>query len=169
MEWQRAFDYLKKVGDTPDDAIDLFETGLALGILDVGEPGEKFVVNRCRDAMQSMIDDLKNHPQSHAPNLHDRLIALRHVFIQQHDFVGDDEDYDNLENANLIRVMERRRGLPVALGILCLHLANQMGWAMHGLNFPWHFLVRFDWMGQRAVLDPFARLAERSPGELRLC
>ena len=169
MEWQQAFDRVKAIGETADEnAVDLFEAGLALGLLDVCEPGEKLSVARCREAMATMIADLRSHPQATSQNINDLLAALRHVFVQQYDFMGDDQDYDNLENANLIRVMERRRGLPVALGIICLHLADQMGWDMHGLNFPGHFLIRFDWMGQRAILDPFARLAERSPGDLRL-
>ena len=40
---------------------------------------------------------------------------------------GDEETYDDLDNANLMRVIERRKGLPVALGILYLYAARSQG------------------------------------------
>src|SRR3546814_1821098 len=58
-------------------------------------------------------------------------------------------------NANLMRVIGRRRGLPVALGILYLHGARAQGWAICGLNFPGHFLLRLDLGAERSIIDPF--------------
>ncbi len=71
-------------------------------------------------------------------------------------FRGDDETYDDFANANLIRVIERRRGLPVALGILWLHAAHAAGWDAAGVNLPGHFVValRAPSLGP-LVLDPF--------------
>jgi regulator of sirC expression with transglutaminase-like and TPR domain len=59
-------------------------------------------------------------------------------------YLGDTEHYDDLDNANLIRVIERRRGLPVALGILWLHAARAAGWPARGINFPGHFLFALE-------------------------
>jgi regulator of sirC expression with transglutaminase-like and TPR domain len=70
---------------------------------------------------------------------------------------GDRLTYDDLQNANLMRVIDRRKGLPVALGILMIHAARAQGWAMVGLSFPAHFLVRLDSGAERLILDPFAR------------
>src|SRR3546814_19645894 len=58
-------------------------------------------------------------------------------------------------NANLRRVSDRRRGLPVALGILYLHGARAQGWAICGLNFPGHFLLRLDLGAERSIIAPF--------------
>lgn len=168
MQWEQARDILAAAGNGPDVAINMFETALALALFDVCEPGEGLSMARCRDTMAAMVDDLRHHPQARSPHLHDRLVALRHVFVHQYEFRGDNTDYDNPENANMARVMERRRGLPVALGILCLHLADQMGWDMHGLNFPNHFLLRLATEQHRAIIDPFNSLTERAPGELRM-
>ena len=52
----------------------------------------------------------------------------------------DEDDYSNPKNADIIQVVDRRRGLPVALGIIYLHLAREMEWDAYGLNFPGHFL-----------------------------
>ncbi len=65
------------------------------------------------------------------------------------------ETYDDLANANLIRVIERRRGLPVALGVLWLHTAHAAGWAAHGVDFPAHFLVAMPGAGGQSMLDVF--------------
>ena len=88
-------------------------------------------------------------------SLDGRVEALRGVLGDRHGYRGDHEDYDDPLNANLMTVMERRRGLPVALGILTLHLARMQGWAISGLAFPGHFLLRLDLGAERAVLDPF--------------
>ena len=68
---------------------------------------------------------------------------------------GDSETYDDLQNADLARVIERRKGLPVALSILYLHVARAQGWEAEGLAFPGHFLIRVEIDGARHVLDPF--------------
>jgi len=82
--------------------------------------------------------------------------ALRIVLTERAGFTGDTETYDDLENADLARVIDRRRGLPVALGILWMAIARAQGWRMVGLAFPGHFLVRLEVAGERVILDPFA-------------
>src|SRR5205085_5780046 len=56
---------------------------------------------------------------------------------------------------NLMRVVDRRKGLPVALGILYLHAARAQGWDAVGLGFPGHFLIRLTERAERLILDPF--------------
>ena len=74
----------------------------------------------------------------------------------RHGLNGDRQTYDDLANANLISVIERRRGLPVSLAIIYIHAARALGWTMEGLNFPGRFLMRLGAPDGRAVLDPFA-------------
>ena len=68
---------------------------------------------------------------------------------------GDAETYDDLQNANLISVIRRRKGLPVALGIIWLHTARAAGWGAHGVDFPAHFLVALEGKSVQAVIDVF--------------
>src|SRR3546814_4700292 len=77
------------------------------------------------------------------------------VLVERYGYRGDGETYDDMVNANLMRVIDRRRGLPVALGILYLHGARAQGWAICGLNFPGHFLLRLDLGAERSIIDPF--------------
>ena len=50
--------------------------------------------------------------------------------------------YDDPQNADLMAVIDRRRGLPVALGILYIHAARAAGLEASGLNTPDHFLLQ---------------------------
>jgi regulator of sirC expression with transglutaminase-like and TPR domain len=68
---------------------------------------------------------------------------------------GDRVNYDDPKNADLIEVIERRRGLPVALGILYMHTARAAGCVATGLSAPGHFLVRLTVAGRDVILDPF--------------
>ena len=70
-----------------------------------------------------------------------RIGALAGLIHARHGYRGDSETYDDLDNANLIRVIGRRRGLPVALGIIWLHCIRAAGWEGFGVDFPYHFLV----------------------------
>ncbi len=95
-----------------------------------------------------------------------RAGALAGLLTGRHRYHGDTETYDDPANANLIHVVDRRRGLPVALGILWLHCARAIGWGAHGIDFPGHFLIALeaDQTGrqhrpptaQQVVLDVFA-------------
>lgn len=68
---------------------------------------------------------------------------------------GDRTSYDDLRNADLAHVIDRRRGLPVALGILYIHAARATGATAHGINFPGHFLIGIGTPRGSAMLDPF--------------
>ncbi|MSO96934.1 MAG: tetratricopeptide repeat protein [Rhodospirillaceae bacterium] len=94
--------------------------------------------------------------------------ALNSAMVEQFRYAGDDETYDDLDNANLMRVIDRRRGLPVALGILYLAAARAQSWAAAGLNFPGHFLIRIESRdGRRIIVDPFHKGRVMGAPELR--
>ena len=80
--------------------------------------------------------------------------ALAQVFAREFGFSGDAASYDAPLNADLIRVLDRRRGLPVSLSILYVAAARNMGWTAYALNTPGHVLVR---IGEEhpVLIDPF--------------
>ena len=90
---------------------------------------------------------------------------LREVLAGEFGFEGDRASYDHPANADMIRVIDRRRGLPIALVILYVAMARRLGWAACALNTPGHALVG---VGAEAevVLDPFSggALVDRAPG-----
>jgi regulator of sirC expression with transglutaminase-like and TPR domain len=102
-----------------------------------------------------------------ARTIGERVAACNDIIFGKYGYRGDTVTYDDLQNANLMRVIDRRRGLPVTLGILYIHGGRAQGWRMSGLAFPGHFLVRIEHGGERAIIDPFNLGAQRSPADLR--
>jgi regulator of sirC expression with transglutaminase-like and TPR domain len=96
---------------------------------------------------------------------------LAEVIARAYAYRGDSETYDDLQNADLVRVIERRKGLPVALSILYLDVARRQGWEAEGLGFPGHFLIRveipMDKGVARHVIDPFNDGVVRDAADLR--
>ncbi|HEC90742.1 MAG TPA: tetratricopeptide repeat protein [Alphaproteobacteria bacterium] len=85
-----------------------------------------------------------------------RRDAIRQVVAKRYGYAGSEDAYEEKDSANLMRVIDRRRGLPVVLGLIYLHVAGQLGWTARGLDFPARFLVRLEFKGERLILDPFA-------------
>ncbi len=158
-----AREILRRVGQQPDDEIDLAEAALALGSLEL----PNVALEDYRRHIATIVDDLAQRNNPAADSLETRIALLHEVIVERHGYSGDHDTYDDLQNANLLRVIDRRRGLPVALGILFMHAARSQGWPIMGLNFPGHFLVRMDADGARAILDPFNEGQVRTAVDLR--
>jgi regulator of sirC expression with transglutaminase-like and TPR domain len=149
---------LKALGAAEDRAIDLAEGALALAAVARPSVG----LGPYRAHLSELAGDVPA-----AEGLAARIAALNAAIFTRHGYEGDAANYEDLDNANLIRVIDRRRGLPVALGILYLHTARAQGWRAEGLNFPGHFLLRLEDGGERAIVDPFHGGMTRSTSELR--
>ena len=81
----------------------------------------------------------------------------------RHDLCGDIQTYDAPLNADMIRVLDRRKGLPVSLSILYVAMARRLGWDADALNTPGHVLVRIGAPEDSVVIDPFHRGATVTP------
>ncbi len=84
-----------------------------------------------------------------------RLAAMKHIVCDQEGYHGEYEDYDNLDNTDFIEVIERRKGLPVALALFYIHIGKALKWDVKALNFPGHVYVRLDYKSERLIFDPF--------------
>ncbi|NKB44306.1 MAG: tetratricopeptide repeat protein [Alphaproteobacteria bacterium] len=124
--------------DTPTTDLDSYRTHL------------KSLYDAVEEAVGNSTDDDTN------PTPNEMAEALSKVIADTFRYRGDEETYDDLDNANLMRVIDRRKGLPVALGILYIAAARSQGWNVAGLNFPGHFLIRLESLdGSRVIIDPF--------------
>ncbi|MFP5363882.1 MAG: transglutaminase family protein [Thermoleophilia bacterium] len=88
----------------------------------------------------------------------DELDALGEVLGGRHGFGGAGEDYDHPDNSMLDLVLERGRGLPIALSIVYVETARRAGIALDGVGLAGHYVVgRLAPAGAAPVLlDPFA-------------
>ena len=137
---------LTGLAEAADDAIDIGHAGLWLAALDRPQVGLA--------RYESHLAELAAALGGTANTLNAKTEALQHL-LQGHGYSGDKQTYDDAQNANLIRVIDRRKGLPVSLAILLIHAAESAGWQAVGLSFPYHFLIRIGHDNERAVLDPF--------------
>lgn len=68
---------------------------------------------------------------------------------------GDARSYDDPRNSFLDQVLDRGRGLPIALATLTLAVAGRAGVPMDGIGLPGHFVVADRSGPAPAYLDPF--------------
>ena len=100
---------------------------------------------------------------AHTPE--EQALALARVFHGEFGFTGDAEGYDAPLNADLIRVLDRRQGLPVSLSLLYVAAARRLGWHAFALNTPGHVMVRLG-SNPFVVIDPFNDGRSVSPERL---
>jgi regulator of sirC expression with transglutaminase-like and TPR domain len=154
---------LREIGAaTDDEPLPLAEAALALAARD-GPAVDRGVYPR---HLASLTHDI-GRAAGCARTVGERVAACNDIIFGKYGYQGDTATYDDLQNADLMRVIDRRRGLPVALGILYIHGGRAQGWHMSGLAFPGHFLVRLEHAGERAIIDPFNLGTQRSPADLR--
>ena len=157
-----ALDYLRSLAPLGEAVWPIGEAALALAALDRPQVG----LARYREHLQALVSDVGAAAVG-AEATSDRADALSSVITGAYGYRGDSLTYDDLQNANLMRVIDRRKGLPVALGILYLHAGRAQGWEIAGLSFPGHFLLRLEGHGGSSILDPFHEGAVKSTSELR--
>lgn len=148
---------LDHVSSQADEAIDVADVALVLASFDHPSTDLKIY----RDHLREIADAVHNAIQASGfdaenPGPEEMAEVLSQVISNDFTYTGDEDSYNDLDNANMMRVIERRRGLPVSLGILYLAAARAQGWNAAGLNFPGHFLVRLESRdGRRVIIDPF--------------
>src|SRR3984957_2006442 len=142
--------FLREVGASPSPVLPIAEAALALASFD----RPRIALARYRQHLRALARDVGRHAAA-AANLPAQANALNEIILLKHGYSGDELTYDDLQNANLMRVIDRRKGLPVALGILYIGAARAQGWDTVGLGFPGHFLIRLSDGRGRLILDPF--------------
>lgn len=142
--------YLRGLAAADSPVLPIGEAALALASFE----RPRVALARYRQHLAAIARDVGRHVEA-GGDLAARVRALNEIILLKHGYSGDELTYDDVQNANLMRVVDRRKGLPVALGILYLHAARAQGWDGVGLAFPGHFLIRLDNGPERLILDPF--------------
>jgi regulator of sirC expression with transglutaminase-like and TPR domain len=75
--------------------------------------------------------------------------------LRDQGFRGAHEDYDDPRNSLLDTVLERRRGIPIALATLALAVARRVGVPMAGVGMPGHFVLADLSGATPEYIDPF--------------
>jgi regulator of sirC expression with transglutaminase-like and TPR domain len=137
------------LGMVDDEAIALDVAALEIAALD--HPGA--AIGDYVDALGEIAIDLLAGVDA-ATRAADQASLLAEIIGGVHGFGGDRDNYDDPANADLIRVIDRRRGMPVALAILYVGLGRRVGWSVQALNTPGHVLVSVS-EEETILVDPF--------------
>src|SRR5579885_1509090 len=103
--------YLRELAELDSPVLPIADAALALASFERPRVG----LARYRQHLATIARDVGRHHDA-AGGLAARAGALNDVILLKHGYSGDELTYDDLQNANLIRVLDRRTGLPVALG-----------------------------------------------------
>ena len=159
--------FLRELTEEPDGRLPLAHAALAAGLLGPGSVLGDDSIESALQTLDALGEDLSRRMGSSPPDAATAADCLAGILHLEAGFTGDSDSYDDLENANLFRVLERRKGLPVALGIIYIHVGRRAGLSVDGLAFPGHFLIRVEAAGSRVVVDPFFDGIQRDAASLR--
>ena len=158
---------LNTLGNLGNNELDLSETALILAKIE--RPGANTAIYKRH--LKKLTADVANYANKDANDervgLSTRIESLRQIVAKRYGYCGNDAAYENFESSNLMRVIDRRCGLPTLLGIIYLHIGRSLGWTIVGLKFPARFLLRIEFNGVRKILDPFDKLIALEPNDLR--
>ena len=68
---------------------------------------------------------------------------------------GEENDYYNVQNNNLIYVIKKKRGVPISLAAVYALVGLRLGMIIEGCHFPGHFLARFQRGSKVIFVDCF--------------
>ena len=157
MTRDEAEAFLAEAGQVEDEAFPLFAAALACAVHD--DP------DRDAAGAQALADEgaarLAARLERESPEE-----ALAEAMASDLQLQGDLMTYDHPDNADVIAIAERRKGIPVSLGIFYLHAARRCELEVRGVDFPGHFLLRIETREGPLALDPFSEGRVVLPSEL---
>jgi len=108
-----------------------------------------------QDALRLQMIVLKSQFKKETLHDLDKLkLLLTHVYDKQ-GFCGDWKTFFKVKNILLSKVLKRRKGVPISLGILLIEMLKETGFEANGICFPSGFIVQVDLEGKVIYIDPF--------------
>lgn len=83
------------------------------------------------------------------------LECLNEVLFVREGLRGNAEDYYDPRNSYLNEVLDRKQGIPISLSIIYMEVARRIGFQLHGVGFPGHFIVKHVSEERETLIDPF--------------
>ena len=147
---------LERLVELPDPEIDLALGALLIAGEEYPQLAPELYLRRLDLLAERVRDRLADET---APLL--VLQEASRVLFEEEGFRGNAEAYYDPRNSFLNDVLDRRLGIPLTLSIVFLEVCWRLGLPLQGINFPGHFLVRFEGSAFRLLIDPFQK------GEIR--
>ncbi len=148
-------------GSMEEDFLDVLETGIP-NLTKLEEA--VFVLSRFQnptlriedyrrklDHFASLIGDGLRYEPDSGRQMH---LLLDFIFNDL-EFTGSTTNYYDPDNSYMDRVIDRRRGLPISLGLVVLFLARRLDLPFYGVNMPIHFMLKYKSDKEELLIDPF--------------
>jgi regulator of sirC expression with transglutaminase-like and TPR domain len=145
------------IGEIADDSFPLFEAAVLCAIHEDPERDPGLARMLAREGATRLAERLQNE----APEE-----ALAEAMAGDMQFTGDVLTYEHPDNTDILAACQRRKGLPVTLGVFYLDAARRCDLPVQGVDFPGHFLLRIDSGEGPLALDPFSEGRVVLPSEL---
>lgn len=134
----------------PEPDLDLATGALLIAAEEYPQlPVESYL--RRLDLLAERVRDRLSEETAPLVLLHD----LSRVLFVEEGFRGNAEQYYDPRNSFLNDVLDRRLGIPITLSVVYLEVGWRLGLPLGGVNFPGHFLVRYEGEALPILVDPF--------------
>ncbi len=157
MTRDEAEAFLGEAGASGDGAFPLFEAAIACSMHEDPQREPELARQLAQEAAERLSQRLKTESPEE---------ALAETMAGDLRLSGDLLNYEHPDNADILAVCERRKGIPVALGVLYIAAARRTGLNVRGVDFPGHFLLRIETDEGPLALDPFSEGRVVLPSEL---
>jgi regulator of sirC expression with transglutaminase-like and TPR domain len=110
------------------------------------------------DRYLGLLDDLAARVACRCGTGEPPIFRVGHLHAEMFDvdnYIGDTVGYYEPRNAYLHEVIDRRKGLPITLSIIFLHVAAKLGLNAAGVGLPGHYVVKVQFELNEVYVDPF--------------
>ncbi|MDE0468926.1 MAG: transglutaminase-like domain-containing protein [Candidatus Poribacteria bacterium] len=95
------------------------------------------------------------------------IAELNRYLFEEKGFTGNTDNYYALGNNFLNFVIDKKTGIPITLGVVYIEVGRRAGLPLGGVNFPGHFLVKYQCEHLDILLDVFENGAFMTEDALR--
>lgn len=86
---------------------------------------------------------------------HQKMIHFTRFIFEDLHFSGALDAYRTPKNSLINHVIDRRKGLPIALALVAIFVARRLNLPFFGVNMPIHFMLMFAGEKEEILLDPY--------------
>lgn len=108
-----------------------------------------------QDSMRLQMIVVKSQLKNEITNDLNKLKVLLNSVYHDQGFIGDWKAFFKVKNALISKVLARRMGVPISLGILLIEMLKESGFDAHGICFPSGFIVKVEFDNEPIYIDPF--------------
>ena len=135
--------------------LDNDEIQLATGALLIAQSEyPELNIEACLRQLDTMANAVREQIQGATlPEQH--IAELNRYLFEEKGFTGNVDNYYALGNNFLNIVLEKKTGIPITLGVVYIEVGRRAGLPIVGVNFPSHFLVKYQREHLDILLDVF--------------